>query len=123
LEILERDDWRCRECGDNERTLHVHHIFYIPKKEPWEINNGFLLTLCENCHKGICEDGPCDECEVFSLDKNKPGRCEGPGDSAEEIRECVGELLDQVWKLENESTFSKCIRIIERAIQIIKKGE
>ena len=50
LEILERDKWTCKFCGDAEETLHVHHLFYMPKIEPWDIPDGFLLTLCESCH-------------------------------------------------------------------------
>lgn len=119
LEILNRDDWRCRVCGDPDKPLHVHHIFYVPKREPWDINNGFLITVCENCHKNICECGPCEECPDYSFDKNQPQRCEGPGDTAEELRECIGELLDQVWKINNESTFSACIGITERKIKNI----
>ena len=59
LEILERDGWKCKFCGETEITLHVHHLFYLPKKEPWEYPNGFLLTICEDCHSNVnCEDVP-----------------------------------------------------------------
>jgi hypothetical protein len=50
LEILERDRWACRECLDEEKTLHVHHLIYLSGFDPWEIPDGFLLTLCEDCH-------------------------------------------------------------------------
>lgn len=48
LEIMERDGWRCRNCGDEKNTLHVHHWFY--DGEPWEVNSKLLSTLCEKCH-------------------------------------------------------------------------
>lgn len=48
LEIMQRDDWTCQICGDTETTLHVHHYLY--SGNPWEINNKYLKTLCENCH-------------------------------------------------------------------------
>lgn len=51
LEILNRDDFTCRCCGDNENTLHVHHIVYPKNKFPWEIDNHHLITLCEYCHE------------------------------------------------------------------------
>lgn len=51
LEILERDDWACQACFDQESTLHVHHKRYLPKKEPWEYNENLLVTLCESCHE------------------------------------------------------------------------
>lgn len=53
LEILSRDHWRCSSCLTDEKTLHIHHLFYFKGKNPWEINNGFLITLCEDCHKQI----------------------------------------------------------------------
>ena len=36
LEILQRDNFTCFNCGDTERTLHVHHESYIKGKEPWD---------------------------------------------------------------------------------------
>lgn len=50
LEILERDGWQCRECGDDKATLHVHHLWY-PKGAPWEAPGDILMTLCERCHE------------------------------------------------------------------------
>lgn len=48
LKILERDQFTCQVCGDNERTLHVHHIAYFG--DPWETPDRLLVTLCEVCH-------------------------------------------------------------------------
>ncbi len=48
LEVLERDNFTCRACGETEKTLHVHHLAY--SKEPWDVNMDDLLTLCEYCH-------------------------------------------------------------------------
>lgn len=48
LEILERDGWSCLFCGDDEATLHVHHI--SRHGEPWETPNTHLITLCSECH-------------------------------------------------------------------------
>lgn len=67
LRILERDGWKCKGCSSSDKTLHVHHLFYFKVKEPWEIPNGFLFTLCEDCHKcigdeaGFTTDGMVDE--------------------------------------------------------------
>ena len=53
--ILIRDNNRCRSCGKSER-LDVHHRqYHIIKstgkfKLPWEYNDRYLITLCENCH-------------------------------------------------------------------------
>lgn len=51
LEIFERDDWKCRGCGDDSVTLNAHHLWYFHGSEPWDIQNNFLVTLCEKCHE------------------------------------------------------------------------
>lgn len=48
LEIMNRDGWKCRNCGDEKSTLHVHHWFYYG--EPWDADSKILSTLCETCH-------------------------------------------------------------------------
>lgn len=44
---MQRDKFKCVDCGNDKNTLHVHHSFYCG--EPWE--DKFLLTLCEDCHQ------------------------------------------------------------------------
>src|SRR5688572_1565484 len=51
LEILNRDEWICRDCGEDSKALHVHHRIYIPGKQPWEIDDDLLITLCADCHE------------------------------------------------------------------------
>jgi len=51
LKILERDDWRCQICGNDEITLHVHHRLYIQNKSIWDYPDHLLITLCESCHE------------------------------------------------------------------------
>lgn len=51
LEILSRDHWRCRHCGDGTVTLHVHHLKYFNGRNPWDYDDNYLITLCEECHK------------------------------------------------------------------------
>lgn len=52
LEILERDEWKCKICENTDRTLHIHHKYYDEKThhEPWNIAKTALVTLCEKCH-------------------------------------------------------------------------
>jgi len=50
LEILNRDNFKCRSCGDDQKTLHVHHLKY-DNCFPWEAENDNLIILCEECHK------------------------------------------------------------------------
>lgn len=50
LEILQRDNFSCQSCADDASTLHVHHMVYT-SGDPWDIDNDFLITLCESCHR------------------------------------------------------------------------
>jgi hypothetical protein len=50
LEILNRDDFKCRLCGLGVDPLHVHHKYYDSGKEPWDYDERALMTLCESCH-------------------------------------------------------------------------
>ncbi|MCJ7778856.1 MAG: hypothetical protein MUP16_11155 [Sedimentisphaerales bacterium] len=58
LEILNRDEWMCQICGDNESTLHVHHRWYENGKDPWDYTDECLVTLCEKCHEIETRDMP-----------------------------------------------------------------
>jgi Zn finger protein HypA/HybF involved in hydrogenase expression len=51
LEILERDNWTCKECGSKDKTLHIHHGFYTGGCDPWEYVSSTLHTVCEDCHE------------------------------------------------------------------------
>lgn len=56
LEILNRDGFACLACDDEKSTLHVHHCYYVSKREPWDYPNESLLTFCAKCHKDVDED-------------------------------------------------------------------
>jgi hypothetical protein len=58
LSILDRDKWRCQICGDPDSTLHVHHRVYLSGKEPWDIPDDCLVTLCADCHAAETRDMP-----------------------------------------------------------------
>jgi hypothetical protein len=53
LEIMSRDEFKCRVCLDDTQELQVHHKFYLPGKEPWEYDDDNLVTLCSTCHERI----------------------------------------------------------------------
>jgi hypothetical protein len=48
LKILERDGWKCTECGNDKMELQIHHLKY--HGSPWEVDDAYLKTLCANCH-------------------------------------------------------------------------
>lgn len=50
LEILERDEYTCQSCGEDEKTLHVHHYFYMKDLMLWEYDEKYLVTFCDYCH-------------------------------------------------------------------------
>lgn len=49
LEILNRDNFTCKLCGDTETELHVHHLKYSGPN-PENAPNEYLETLCKVCH-------------------------------------------------------------------------
>ena len=51
LEILERDEWTCQKCFDDESQLQVHHRKYIYGNKVWEYDESYLVTLCDKCHQ------------------------------------------------------------------------
>lgn len=53
LEIMQRDDFSCDQCGDDQNILNVHHKQYIEGRTPWDYPNEDLITLCEPCHSLI----------------------------------------------------------------------
>jgi hypothetical protein len=67
LEIMQRDNFACIECGDTESTLNVHHIRYIRGALPWAYPPWLLVTLCESCHEAIHDGEPTIDERFFSL--------------------------------------------------------
>lgn len=66
LEIMERDRWECRDCHSKEKTLTVHHHFYLRTADPWEYPDYLLSTLCQDCHE---ERQPLEEAALASVAK------------------------------------------------------
>jgi hypothetical protein len=51
LEVLNRDNFKCRFCGDTETELQIHHAFYLNKDNPEDYSGNMLFTLCKKCHQ------------------------------------------------------------------------
>ena len=45
--VLERDGWRCQNCGSSE-NLHKHHLTKRSRLGDDGLDN--LIRLCANCH-------------------------------------------------------------------------
>lgn len=71
LYILERDLWCCQACYSPDKTLHVHHRYYLENKEPWEYPDEALVTLCEECHIEEGEDRRCEEQKLLRCLREK----------------------------------------------------
>ena len=51
LRVFERDEWKCRACGEKSKTLNAHHPVYHPFSEgPWDYEIDSIVTLCSECH-------------------------------------------------------------------------
>lgn len=58
LEIMQRDDFRCRACNASDATLNVHHNHYSGDVEgPWDYQETALITLCDRCHRAVHQHG------------------------------------------------------------------
>lgn len=49
-QILRRDGCQCRKCHIQNVPIHVHHIYYIGTRKPWEAPDQYLISLCKECH-------------------------------------------------------------------------
>ena len=66
ISIMKRDSFTCCRCASKDK-LQVHHKKYIHGAKAWEIDNKYLITLCEKCHQ---KEHSINDITVIS--KNKP---------------------------------------------------
>lgn len=57
LDIMNRDKFKCLECGSDSKQLNVHHRWYVAGRKVWEYPDLALMTLCEECHQIETEIG------------------------------------------------------------------
>ena len=50
LQVLESSKFKCDECQNTEKQLHVHHTHYRKGAKIWEYDNIELRCLCDTCH-------------------------------------------------------------------------
>ena len=53
LQVMERDEFKCRSCKSGTETLNVHHAYYLKGAVPWDYPLAHLITLCESCHRSV----------------------------------------------------------------------
>ena len=46
-----RDRQACRDCGENQKRLVVHHVVEREQGKPDNHALGNLVTLCDSCHR------------------------------------------------------------------------
>lgn len=51
LEILTLAEWKCQNCPSTQRSLHVHHRYYVRGRDPWDYPDDSLMALCDACHE------------------------------------------------------------------------
>ena len=82
--------YRAEEVGDETHQLyaavilHVHHLYYIESKHPWEYADEALITLCNECHLQTHKTEEISVYEIISGERVKVsaqtcGRCHGAG--------------------------------------------
>lgn len=72
LQILERDNWTCKLCGDTKTQLHVHHKKYTGWKA-WEAIDEDLVTICKVCH--TITEFKHENIPIEKIIKHKLGTC------------------------------------------------
>lgn len=58
LQILERMEYTCEECGaqpGDPAELNVHHRSYRAGALPWEYEDTELMCLCRDCHAELTD--------------------------------------------------------------------
>ncbi len=78
LEIMQRDDFACKMCHDDETMIQVHHTAYKKDLAPWEYGDSELITLCKDCHFEVTrlmkeEDVLFEEISIFKSNEWQNG--------------------------------------------------
>lgn len=60
-QVLKRDEFKCRKCGEDKKSLSIHHI--DKNKENNDIDN--LITFCGTCHRKM------ENHDIYNVSNNK----------------------------------------------------
>lgn len=50
-EVRRRANYQCEDCPCTTGFLHVHHVYYIYGRDPWDYPDYLLKCVCEDCHR------------------------------------------------------------------------
>lgn len=89
LEIFQRDNWTCQICDSTKKTLHLHHVDYLPDTEPWDYPDYLLVTLCKPCHDTETKDRAIAEQELLSVLRRGRIKASGVRALADKLRQTV----------------------------------
>lgn len=122
LQIMNRDKFTCKLCGDKETTLNVHHKKYTKDSFPWEYNNDDLITLCEYCHKEVellKHEGGCFS-DIIEIFKEKSNDQEKYLLVISLDQKCIIRIYDNNRNMLSSGTFMG--NIIVKMIELFKKS-
>lgn len=51
LEVMQECRFTCEECDATDKTLNIHHTYYLKDRDPWDYPYHALRCYCEDCHK------------------------------------------------------------------------
>jgi hypothetical protein len=81
-----RDQFQCQKCQAKNETVHVHHRYYIPGRDPWDYPDNLLILLCAKCHK--------EEEQAADVIKEMAPALQYHGYFNTEIRDFVNKLIE-----------------------------
>jgi len=73
--INQRDDFTCQNCKTRTARPQTHHINYISGREPWDYPDGWLITVCPDCHEMVhTHNIRCASCGKYIFPADNGGR-------------------------------------------------
>jgi 5-methylcytosine-specific restriction endonuclease McrA len=92
LQVLDRDNHTCRQCGRSSVRLNIHHITH---RSFGGLNIlGNLFTLCGKCHRSAEPKHGIIKPTTIQLEEETRDRLKGFGKKGESYNDIVIRLMD-----------------------------
>lgn len=106
LQVLERCQWKCIQCHDKASTLHVHHVYYMAGRDPWEYPSASMVALCAKCHEQDPNAGAWDIEEMYLLSERFDDCDPSMGEPFSQVSMRTDDILSPLstWAWMNAST-------------------